>query len=387
MVSLKEKIAALRAKRAAQKPKVSRPFAFEASHSHLSWTHLQQNVSDMEHVQSDDDIDEDGELIVLPPPAPHASAQRQLWKMQEIHRARQKVVRKVTDSCPSLLQIDNIPVEPCSEEASPEANGNCGADVPDEKEMALKSAVKDDDSEEDDDEDEEKDEEELALESYAKQALEKDDSTPHMPDNTLDELEALSPRRDSGKEKDKMCASTSPAEQLSSPSPKDHPPEPAKRLGPFEDASKPTSFKMRGDDSRLSAGLIEDEADDDDRHEVDSENEQCSEDGAVKDAFKNDIGCEDDVNDEDCDASKIAAFHQKWILDKHTEEVNALKGPDRLSDSDEAITPEKKEAAEDGKGLEGSSAVGAGSEADEGAVEMSQGNDGPMRSGDYVQAM
>lgn len=134
MLSVKEKLAALRAKRVAQKsaPPATTSDALSAAvlalgEPQVSWDEDYKEKleeQDFSHdvkqpaVSSCSTDNDDDELVVLPPPTRklNPAAQRQLWRMREIERARLKAAKNLMESRPASFDVDEIPTEQCSED-------------------------------------------------------------------------------------------------------------------------------------------------------------------------------------------------------------------------------------------------------------------------------
>lgn len=460
MSSVKEKLAALRAKRTAHKsvPSTSTSDALNAAalalgEPQVSWdedykVRLEEHDSSHDVKQSalsscSTDEDDD-ELVVLPPPTRklNPAAQRQLWRMREIERARVKAAKNLMDSRPASFDVDEIPIEPCSEDptAADEAEGDGagrGDDEEDEEEAARHRQESEDfadpDAPEEDEEEAalecaqrieeeemEDEEDELPLRPAQNACNESDESRSERPNNDVipqnEPLSAAGMDHPVARDRQGPEERQNTREHYSAPEASDEvskaPEEPSNsskladdkiaasdpkessRLEPFEESSKPTGGG-RLEEKRFSTGFVEEEADDDEGGE--NENgapqllEACFDNARFSE--EQDVGAEEydeEVEQENIDPSdnkKLAAFHQKWILEKDRSDMNAMKsGSGRIivDNVDDAMDlTELVHAGVDDKGENGNI-----SEAEEGVPDENDfANDDKAKSNNYVEAM
>lgn len=406
MSSVKQKLAALRAKRSAQKlaastsanPALSAA-ALALGQPQVSWdadykTKLEDHEtsrdikdSAVSSCSSDDDVDE---LVVLPPPKRklNSAAQRQLWRMREIERARAKAAKTLMDLRPESFDVDEIPIEQCSEDPiaadGPDDGGEGGGEVTDndededEEEAARQQRDSDEMAAGDD---LEKDEEEAALETA--QRIEEEEfedeqdelplgpppsvpkehheqtATPanneplqNEPLDAEDDARGVSPNKpqstDTGPEteakedtSDPKASDEVPKTVLIRTSTKDDQtatsePKPRK-CNWFETWGKPAAAR-KSEKKRFSTGFVEEEAADDEDGENENDVSQLHEDSSDVEDQDDDMAEKENIVPSD--NKKLAAFHQKWILEKEQDDLNSMKtAPGRMmvNDMDDAM--------------------------------------------------
>lgn len=352
MASLKEKIAALRKKRTAQHPLPAFP---QVPNPAISSAIAPNNFKTPECELSDDDGD--GELVVLPPAVPHPAAQRQLWRMNEAKRAREKVVKGVTQSY-SLLMDEGAHLERSVDNLTHNGTEGFSSAGIDEEEAALETAanIEDEDSDlgSNPGEDAEPDEEEAALASTANE----------------DAVEEVSGDSTENVERDGSV---------------DTPPEVEPGDPVFEGGLSPGTRTVIPGSRHAAAGMIENEADEVECGGNAPDDEESRDERIhAEDDKQKEISAQEEDSHADGDALKIATFHRKWILDRERAEVEAQKAsPGRDSCSDEAITPQKTGAEVDDHPTH----FGDASQDDEAAAEGTQFESEKVCHSDYVSAM
>lgn len=389
MSAIKEKLAALRAKRAS---KSTPALPVHSAHlhrdaPHASWdadykVRLQRHVPASKRSKtqlspcSSEDEDED-ELIVLPPPTRKLSsvAHRQLWRTHEMERAKEKNLRRLMESRPEAFQN----TDPCSsglspheeEEAEAEAderdgNGEDEQGWEDEEEAALQSAGSLECKAEDEDEagaqDGDNSEHVGEVGSVTDIAIAADGDkrykhgedpylAPATSGGSSHEVERDITTDLSVKDRNgDICADDDPASIHASDNPKER--ALPQVTPPIEDESAPivrkksaiTISKDPDTCNHPPPGLdfIEDEAED--------ENADGGEDlSAIPDRddfMSSGVDSTDESVDENeisaSEKKKLAAFHQKWLLRKEKEEVTVLKAdPRKLLDLEDDEPSEK----------------------------------------------
>lgn len=378
MSTIKQKLAALRAKRASKStpalPMHSPHLGLDAPHA--SWdadykARLERRIPPTKRSTTqlspcsseDDDEDEDeDELIVLPPPTRKLSsaAHRQLWRMREIKRAKERNLRRFMENRPEAFESTEL----CSYEASPD------------KEDGEEEYGEGDDD--DEGEREWEDEEEAALQSAGKLQAEAENNTDVQDNNNgkhvgkvnsaIDSAGAAdgSPMDKDGEEEfrpvpltsggslyeaergfatdssvkqcnDNTCANDDVASIRASDKPQGRASSQLTRRN--EDWSPSIVHEnitiKNGNDTGTAnyasrSDFIEDEAEDEDANG----GEDLSAIPDHHDAISSEVDSSTDegIDENEISASekkKLASFHQKWLLNREKEEVNALKADPR----------------------------------------------------------
>ena len=391
MSSVKAKLAALRAKRAKQRsaatpladPELSAA-ALAVGAPQVSWdadykAKLRQGDTisapkDSEGSSCLSDEDDDA-LVVLPPPTRklNPAAQRQLWRRRELGRAKEKAAKTLLEIRPESFDVDDVPMEPCSEDPLTLEDGKGGKR---EEDGNL--------SDRDEDEDEEppnqpgsgylgaengaeQDEEEAALKTAQLEEEEEyedamddlplatpedvpEDNTPCVVTDKCDApengaraseqaeqdasrhaTEAKETTNDVASSEDQVAPET--PQETNQPTTMEATSDTRQTNIAGEKKSRKGSWfigwkkspEVKAPERQFKTGFVEEEAHDDDGDEQDD----CGRGAASNDDADNDEDEYDELAEKEninpSENKKLAAFHQKWILDKEKGELEAMK--------------------------------------------------------------
>lgn len=165
-----------------------------------------------------------------------------------------------------------------------------------------------------------------------------------------------------------------------------HVPPPDAERGPAVRAR--ARFAIRHSAPLRPSGFIEDEAEDEDG----SSGRDSSATPERDDSLDGDEGVADGVDEHEVSAAerqKLVAFHQKWLLQRETEEVNALKADPRsmLDKEDEEFMASGVDAKVDEADTAQDEGAASGSEAAEGDLDVDLDLDDGSRPANYVESM